>query len=310
MTISKSDRASIAAARGTATETLRIASPGLEAILYNIIPVLDHGFIRVIDYMGNDSSVVQAARVSYGTGTKTSRQDAALLNYLMQNNHTTPFEMAEIKLHVRLPIFVARQWVRHRMANINEYSARYSILDKEFYLPNQVHLASQSEANRQGRQDVLSEKDAAYVLNILRHDASVAYEHYLDLLNEDERGNARDPGRRGLARELARMNLTLNYYTQWYWKIDLHNFMRFIALRIDRHAQYEIRAYAEVLLDILRQWVPLTAAAFEEHRLNAVTLSASAVQFLRVRLAGEEVSPESSGLTAREWESLKSVFGL
>ena len=310
MTISKSERASIAAARRTPTETLRIASPGLEAILFNVMPVLDHGFVRVIDYMGDDSSVVQAARVSYGTGTKTSRQDAALLNYLMQNNHTTPFEMAEIKLHVRLPIFVARQWVRHRTANINEYSARYSILDKEFYLPSPGALAAQSEANRQGRDDILSEQDAAYVLNILRHDATVAYDHYLDLLNEDERGKARDLARRGLARELARMNLTLNYYTQWYWKIDLHNFMRFIALRIDPHAQYEIRVYAEVLLDILHKWVPLTAAAFEEHRLHALTLSASAVNFLRARLAGKEASPESSGLTAREWKSLKSVFGL
>ena len=310
MSIKETETNLIAEDRGSSEHTLRTVSPGLESILHLPIQVLDHGFVRVIDYMGDDTSIVQAARVSYGKGTKKKREDKSLINYLLHHQHTTPFEMAEIKLHVRLPIFVARQWVRHRTANINEYSARYSILDKEFYIPAQSTLGGQSQINRQGRDNTLSDAEASHVLQLLRDDAENAYEHYLELLNEDTNGNVRDPERSGLARELARMNLTLNFYTQWYWKIDLHNFMRFIALRIDPHAQYEIRAYAEVLLDILQRWVPITAEAFQEHNLGALTLSASAVRAIKRKISGEHVTAESTGVSAREWSILQKVLGL
>ena len=310
MKLDHSNRALITEARATKNTTMRGVSPGLESILHEAIPVLDHGFVRVIDYMGDDASIVQAARVSYGKGTKHKSEDASLINFLMQHRHTTPFEMAEIKLHVRLPIFVARQWVRHRTANINEYSARYSILDKEFYVPEANQLAAQSRSNRQGRGAILDGQEASHVLRILRDDAEQAYEHYLELLNEDNNGNARDPERLGLARELARMNLSLNYYTQWYWKIDLHNLMHFIQLRIDPHAQYEIRAYADVLYEIMQRWVPIAAGAFQEYRLGALTLSASAVSVVRERIAGKKVTAENSGVTAREWSVLQKALGL
>lgn len=310
MTISETDKKLIAEARESGETTLRTTSSGLESILHLPFEVLDHGFVRVVDYMGDDASIVQAARVSYGRGTKKTREDKSLINYLLQNQHTTPFEMAEIKIHVRLPIFVARQWVRHRTANINEYSARYSILDKEFYVPTASELGRQSQSNRQGREERLGDAETARVLQLLRDDAENVYEHYLELLNEDAAGNVLDPKRSGLARELARMNLTLNYYTQWYWKIDLHNLMRFIALRIDPHAQYEIRAYAEVLLRILQQWVPITAQAFQEHTLGALTLSESAVLAIKRMLAGEDVTADNSGVSAREWTLLQRALGL
>src|SRR6185312_1797975 len=271
MSLTDDQKAEIAALRAQAATTARPTVPALEALLYQALPLLDHGFVRVIDYMGDDAAIVQAARVSYGAGTKKISDDRGLIRYLMRHHHSTPFEMCEIKLHVKLPIFVARQWIRHRTANINEYSARYSILDNEFYLPAPEHLAAQSSANRQGRGDVLEPDQAAQVLALLREDASRAYEHYLHLLNEEEDGSALDPERQGLARELARMNLTLNFYTQWYWKIDLHNLMHFLSLRADPHAQYEIRAYAEIMLGTLARWVPLANAAFLEHRMNAAT---------------------------------------
>jgi thymidylate synthase (FAD) len=248
--------------KDTSYTTRRPTVPALEEVLYDPFPVLDYGFIRVIDYMGDDGAIVQAARVSYGKGTKMVSEDRGLINYLMRHHHSTPFEMCEIKFHVKLPIFVARQWIRHRTANVNEYSARYSILDKEFYMPNPDQLAAQSATNRQGRGQVLEGKDATRVLDLLREDALRAYDHYEEMLNEDASGNILDPNRPGLARELARMNLPTNYYTQWYWKIDLHNFMHFISLRADSHAQYEIRVYAEVLREILKMWLPLTYEAF------------------------------------------------
>ena len=310
MTLNDSEQALIAEARATPNSTLRSVSTGLERILHEALLVLDHGFIRVVDYMGDDASIVQSARVSYGKGTKHKRDDSTLINFLMQNRHTTPFEMAEIKLHVRLPIFVARQWVRHRTANINEYSARYSLLDKEFYIPEPDQLAAQSKTNRQGRGQTLDGPEASHVLRLLRDDAERAYGHYLDLLNEDTSGKERDPKRFGLARELARMNLSLNYYTQWYWKIDLHNLMHFIQLRIDPHAQYEIRAYADILLDIMQRWVPITTEAFQEHRLGALTLSASAVRAVTERIAGKRVTADTSGVANREWQVLQRILGL
>ena len=291
-------------------KTRRPTSAGLEEILHLPLPVLDHGFVRVVDYMGDDSSVVQAARVSYGRGTRRTTEDRNLIHYLMRHHHTTPFEMAEIKLHVKLPIFVARQWIRHRTASVNEYSARYSVLDREFYLPDPSHLAAQSPTNRQGRALSLKEEEASRVLTILRGDAETAYEHYLELLNEDMDGNRRSTERLGLARELARMNLSVNFYTQWYWKIDLHNFMRFLRLRSDVHAQHEIRAYAEALIDVLERWVPITAEAFHEHQLGSVQLSATAVRVVRQMLKGGSVSERDSGLSRREWNELIKAFDL
>lgn len=309
MKLTDEQQGEIVEAREHGTMTKRPSVPSLEAILYEAIPVLDHGFIRVVDYMGDDAAIVQAARVSYGKGTKKVQEDRGLINYLMRHQHTTPFEMAEIKLHVKLPIFVARQWVRHRTANINEYSARYSILDREFYIPAQEHLAAQSSVNRQGRGAVLEGEEAAAVLGLLRQDADSAYEHYLEMLNQSEDGQAQRADRSGLARELARMNLSLNFYTQWYWKIDLHNLMGFLRLRADTHAQYEIRAYADKMLEILKAWVPISYDAFLEHRLNAVNLSATAVQVVRDALSGRPVNQKESKLSQREWAELISIFG-
>lgn len=294
---------------GTAA-TLRPTVAAVEDLLFKALPVLDHGFIRVIDYMGDDSAVVQAARVSYGRGTKRLNEDRGLIRYLMSHHHSTPFEMCELKIHVKLPIFVARQWIRHRTANVNEYSARYSVLDKEFYIPAADQLAVQSGANRQGRDALLEADQAAIVQNLLRDDAERSYEHYLWLLNEGDETKPPDPDRQGIARELARIGLGLGSYTQWYWKIDLHNLMRFVRLRADAHAQYEIRAYAEVLLDIIRQWVPLTHEAFLEYELKGASLSATAIAVLKRRLAGEAIDKASSRLTAREWADLSALFDL
>ncbi len=308
MTVTPEQAEEIAALRAERHETRRVTVPALEEILYEPILVLDHGFVRVIDYMGDDAAVVQAARVSYGRGTKKVREDRGLIRYLMRHRHTTPFEMCEIKFHVKLPIFVARQWIRHRTANVNEYSARYSILDREFYIPDPKALASQSRTNRQGRGAVLEGEEAASVLRMLRDDAERCYAHYREMLNEDEGENIVDSARKGLARELARMNLTLNTYTQWYWKIDLHNLMHFLSLRADPHAQFEIRAFGEAMLDILRRWVPLTHEAFMEYRKEGAFLSRGALSVLNRLLDGEKVSEANSGLSGREWRELMAVL--
>ena len=294
--------------RGEARSTRRATVPALEEILYEPLAVLDHGFIRVVDYMGDDAAVVQAARVSYGRGTRKVNEDRGLINYLMRHRHTTPFEMCEIKYHVKLPIFVARQWIRHRMANVNEYSARYSILDNEFYLPAPEHVAAQATTNRQGREQALEGAVAQRVLDLLRGDAERAYAGYVGLLNEDASGALGDPTRPGLARELARINLTLGFYTQWYWKTDLHNLMHFLSLRADPHAQYEIRAYAEAMLGTLARWVPMTYAAFLEYRMNAALISATGLKVIRRLIAGEKVKQQESGLSAREWRELMAVL--
>lgn len=289
--------------------TRRATVPAMEKLLYEPIKVLDHGFVRVIDYMGDDAAIVQAARVSYGKGTKHVSQDKGLINYLMRHWHSTPFEMCEIKLHVKLPIFVARQWIRHRTANVNEYSARYSVMDKEFYIPQIEHLSPQSKINNQGRsEETLDAKDAARVLQLLRSDAEQVYAHYEQLMNADEKGNVIDMEQTGIARELARMNLTLNYYTQWYWKIDLHNLMHFLMLRADAHAQYEIRVYADAIIDIVKDWVPLAYDAFVEHRLHGARLSRSGKKVVQRMIAGEQVSQETSGLTKREWDELQMML--
>ena len=290
--------------RAASSPTRRATVPALEAMLYQAMPVLDHGFIRVIDYMGDDAAVVQAARVSYGRGTRRVSEDAGLIRYLMRHRHSTPFEMCEIKYHVKLPIFVARQWIRHRTANVNEYSARYSVMDREFYIPAPEHLAAQSSSNRQGRGAVLAGAEAATVLDMLRDDAGRAHDHYAWMLNEDEA----DPARQGLARELARINLTLNTYTQWYWKTDLHNLLGFLSLRADPHAQYEIRAYADAMLATVEAWTPECCAAFRDYRLGAATLSAGMLAVVRRRLAGEVVDQASSGLGRREWAELDAAL--
>jgi thymidylate synthase (FAD) len=300
LTLTPDQTAEILAARENSFATLRPSVPALEAMLFTAMPVLDHGFVRVIDYMGDDAAVVQAARVSYGRGTRKTSEDEGLIRYLMRHWHSTPFEMCEIKYHVKLPIFVARQWIRHRTANVNEYSARYSILDKEFYIPAPEHLAAQSSDNRQGRGAVLQGEEAARVLALLRQDAEQTYAHYEEMLDESGAG---------LARELARMNLTLNTYTQWYWKTDLHNLFHFLRLRADAHAQYEIRVYAEAMLETVKAWVPLSHAAFCDYRLGAVTFSAKMLEILRRMLAGEAVTQPESGLSKREWSEMMSALG-
>jgi len=300
MSLTPEQAAEVAAERERCAETRRPTVAALEALLFRPLPVLNHGFVRVIDYMGDDGAIVQAARVSYGRGTRRVSEDAGLIRYLMRHRHTTPFEMCEIKYHVKLPIFVARQWIRHRTANVNEYSARYSILDREFYIPAPEHLAAQSSANRQGRGELLRGAEAERVLELLREDAARCHDHYAWMLNEEPQ----DPARLGLARELARMNLTLNTYTQWYWKIDLYNLLHFLSLRADAHAQYEIRAYAEAMLETVKAWVPIAYQAFLDYRLGAVTLSAQMLAVVRRMLAGERMDQADSGLSKREWAEL------
>ena len=288
--------------------TKRVTSPELEKILYEALPVLDHGFVRVVDYMGDDSSIVQSARVSYGKGTKKVSTDEGLIKYLMRHWHSTPFEMCEIKYHVKLPIFIARQWIRHRTANVNEYSARYSILDKEFYIPAKEQLSAQSTSNRQGRGDLISGKQADEVLKILKDDATRTYDNYERMLNERFDGKIIDENKIGLARELARMNLTLNSYTQWYWKTDLLNLLNFLFLRADHHAQYEIRVYAEAMLDTVKKWVPITHAAFLDYRVGAAHISSKGLKIIKSMLNGHEINFDNSKMSKREWNELMDIF--
>ena len=289
--------------------TKRVTSSELEKILYEALPVLDHGFVRVVDYMGDDTSIVQSARVSYGKGTKKMSTDSGLIKYLMRHRHSTPFEMCEIKYHVKLPIFVARQWIRHRTANVNEYSARYSILDKEFYLPTKENLAVQSRNNRQGRGDLIDGEQANDILKILKEDAEKNYNDYETILNERHDGTIVNESKKGLARELARMNLTLNTYTQWYWKTDLLNLLNFLSLRADDHAQYEIRAYADVMIDCLKKWVPITYKAFMDYRVGGMELSSKGKLVISKMIRGESYDFENSKLSKREWNELMESFG-
>ncbi len=287
----------------------RPSCPALDEILGQEQPILNHGFIRVVDYMGGDDAVVQAARVSYGAGTKSVRDDRALIRYLLSHNHTTPFEMAELKLHVKMPIFIARQWIRHRTASVNEYSARYSILDREYYIPDAEALAAQSQTNRQGRGEAVGADEKVESIDTIVRGAESAYKDYLSLLNEDEQGEQLDPSKLGLARELARSVLPVSFYTQWYWKIDLHNLLRFLELRMDLHAQWEIRQYALKIADIVKLWVPHTYEAFEDYRLGRLELSRAAAEVVKRWSTGEEVNREDSGLSAREWSDLHAKIG-
>ena len=301
MPLTPDQQAEVDAQRAQTQPTRRAVSPGMEAHLYTAIPVLDHGFVRVIDYMGDDAAICQAARVSYGRGTKSVQNDEGLIRYLMRHWHSTPFEMCEIKLHVKLPVFVARQWIRHRTANVNEYSARYSILDREFYIPAPEHLAAQSVVNNQGRGALLEGEEAARVLEILKTDANRAYDHYEQMISQD--------GQAGLARELARMNLPANIYTQWYWKVDLHNLLHFLRLRADAHAQYEIRVYAEAICKVVADWVPHAYKAFEDYRMGGATMSATALECIRRMLKGEAVTQETSGMSKGEWREFMETLG-
>jgi thymidylate synthase (FAD) len=310
MKLNKEQQQEIEELQSQEFKTKRVTAPELEKVLFEAMPVLDHGFIRVIDYMGDDTSIVQAARVSYGKGTKKVSTDSGLIKYLMRHWHSTPFEMCEIKYHVKLPIFIARQWIRHRTANVNEYSARYSILDKEFYLPSPEHLAAQSKNNRQGRGNIIKGDQAKKVLNLLKKDAEQTYDNYEMMLNERYDGSIIDEKETGLARELARMNLTLNTYTQWYWKTDLLNLMNFLRLRVDHHAQYEIRAYADVMLDTLKKWVPITYDAFMDYRVGGTEVSAKGKIIIQKLIKGEKVNVEESGLSKREWNELMEAFNL
>ena len=291
-------------------KTTRATSTALEKILYKPIPILDHGFIRVIDYMGTDQSIVQAARVSYGEGTKKLREDRGLIRYLLSHWHTTPFEMCEIKFHIKLPIFVARQWIRHRTANVNEYSARYSVLDKEFYIPEMDQLGSQSTTNKQGRSNTLDKKFAKHAQDLIKKNSEQLYEDYQDLLNGKLLNNDEYVEGEGLARELARTTLPLNYYTQWYWKIDLHNLMHFLRLRADSHAQYEIQIYAEKMVEILKKWVPLTYEAFEDYRADSFQLSKEAAKLLKHILANKKIKPSNYKLSLREIREIENKFDI
>ncbi len=309
MSLSPEQLAEIAAARAEARPTLRPVSPGAEAALFTARPVLDSGFVRLVDYMGDDSAVVQGARVSYGRGTKAVSDDRNLIRYLMRHKHTTPFELCVAKFHVRAPIFVTRQWFRHRTASINEYSARYSVLEREFYFPRPEDMAAQSATNRQGRAESLPPEQAEAALALLREDASRAYDHYLHLLNADEDGKVLDESRTGLARELARMNLPINVLTQFYWQANLWNLLHFLKLRADPHAQMEIRAYAEAMLEIVQAWVPTVFEAFADYMRDAANISGPAMKVLRAMLAGEPVTQEASGLSKREWRELMETLG-
>lgn len=240
----------------------RIIVPAAEEILDKRFQVLDHGFVRLVDYMGGDSRIVAAARVSYGEGTKSVREDKALIHYLMKNQHTSPFEQVILTFHAKMPIFVARQWVRHRTARLNEVSGRYSVMADEFYLPSPNTIRKQSKKNKQARsEDEVPAELQEKVLELLRQDQILVYKNYESLL-EDE-----------IARELARINLPLSLYTQWYWQIDLHNLFHFLKLRLDNHAQLEIRAYGEVMAQMAKAVAPLAYEAFEEHMLFGITIS-------------------------------------
>ncbi|MGY9012061.1 MAG: FAD-dependent thymidylate synthase [Rhodobacterales bacterium] len=300
MSLTSDQQAEIDALRASPRQTLRAVSEGMEAHLYTAVPVLDHGFVRVVDYMGDDAAICQAARVSYGKGTKSVQNDEGLIRYLMRHWHSTPFEMCEVKLHVKLPVFVARQWIRHRTANVNEYSARYSILDREFYIPAPEHIAAQSSVNNQGRGESLTGEEAARVLDILKSDSTRSYDNYQSMISDD--------GQQGLARELARMNLPANIYTQWYWKVDLHNLLHFLRLRADAHAQYEIRVYADAICSIVADWVPFAYAAFEDYRLGGATLSGTALDCVRRMLKGEAVTQETSAMSKGEWREFDQLL--
>ena len=262
----------------------------------NRIACLDKGFVRLVDSMGGDDAIVQAARVSYGQGTSKVSQDRGLIRYLMRHRHTTPFEMVEFKFHCKMPIFVARQWVRHRTANINEYSLRYSEARDEFYIPDSKNIQFQSALNKQGRSGIVPENLKNKVLKYFKDISERSFEMYQEL------------NKAGIARELARSILPVNIYTEWYWKNDLHNLLHFIGLRSDSHAQYEIRVYADIMLDTLKKWVPITYEAFMDYRVGGTEISAKGKMVIKNLIKGEKIDLETSGLSKREWNELMLAF--
>jgi len=269
-------------------------TPEAETLLDREIKVLDHGFVRLIDYMGNDKRIAQAARVSYGEGTKTFREDAILIDYLLRHQHTSPFEHVVLELHCKMPIFVARQWVRHRMARINEISGRYSVMSDEFYLPPEEQIKGQSEDKKQSRSlHEVPPELRKKVLEILKRDQGSAYASYKELIDD------------GIARELARINLPLSLYTQWYWQMDLHNLFHFLELRMDSHAQWEIREYANAVAGITKAIAPLAYDAFERYRLNGRHFSSEELDVIRGLLEGK--TNPLGGLKRKEFDA--KLFG-
>ncbi len=274
--------------------TKRICVENLENILEKEIKILDKGFIRVVDYMGDDSAIVQAARISYGKGTKTVSNDRSLIRFLLRNEHTSVFEMCEIKLHIKAPIFVARQWLRHRTANVNEYSARYSEMEKDFYCPDIENITGQNLSNKQARgghlDQSIQEQAQAQIQQMNDH----TYDEYMKLIDS------------GVAREIARGVLPTNLYTQFYWKIDLNNLLRFVKLRSSAHAQFEIREYAEQIKEILKLWVPITHEAFDNY--NHLSLSKEGTAAVTKLLQGEKIQREDTTMSKNEWNSLMRQF--
>lgn len=273
-----------------------------DALLGKRIDCLDKGFVRLIDVMGDDAAIVQAARVSYGTGTKKVLEDRGLIRYLLRHAHTTPFEMVEFKFHVKLPIFVARQWIRHRTANVNEYSGRYSEMKDEFYTPHPNDIRPQSVANKQGRSDeTLPEGMAEQAANAFKSGQDDAYAQYQEFLEQ------------GIAREIARINLPVSNYTEWYWKIDLHNLFHFLRLRIDAHAQYEIRVFAEAIAELVQPFVPYAWEAFEDYVLNAHRMTAPELKVIKHLLGSMEFPSDETltelGLKGREAVEFKDKMG-
>lgn len=284
------------------TPTVRPTVPAMEKHMLEAYRVLDHGMLRVVDYMGNDDAICQAARTSYGKGTTSTSNNRGLINYLLSHGHTTPFEMCELKLHVKLPIFVARQWIRHRTANVNEYSARYSILDREFYVPQADQIQMQSTTNNQGREEGLTSDDKKVIRRHFARRNDDSYEAYLDLIKPQSEG-----GDFGLARELARLDLPPSIYTQWYWKVDLHNLFHFLRLRADPHAQYEIRVYAEAICELVKDWVPLAYDAWIEYQKEASKFSATEWAIIHELLARHPGAVKSlikpDGMSERQWSA-------
>lgn len=292
----------------TSCAITRTTSPAMDAILGNAYPVLDHGFIRVIDYMGDDAAIVQMARTSYGQGTKASSDDKGLIRYLMRHWHTSPFEGCEIKLHVKLPVFVARQWVRHRTVNMNEVSARYSVMPGEFYIPEADRLGPQSTTNKQGTAATgYSAAEAMIMLDLIENANAVAYGAYAAMTEKPEAGGY------DLSRELARVVLPLNIYTEWYWKIDLHNLFHFMKLRSDPHAQYEIRVYADMIASLIAAWVPEAYQAWVDYRRDAVTFSRMEMDLLRANMTDAiqfGLWTDHRAMTTREITEFKQKLGI
>lgn len=272
-------------------EMARDSVPEADALVGVEIPVLDKGFVRLVDYLGGDARIVQAARVSYGAGTKTVREDRGLIHYLLRNDHTSPFEQVVLTFHAKMPVFVARQWVRHRTARLNEVSGRYSVMKDEFYVPEPGMVRTQAKSNKQARSETVVE-GAEGIVEGMREEQAEAYARYEARLAA------------GVAREVARANLPLSLYTEWYWQIDLHNLFHFLRLRLDAHAQYEIRVYAEAMAKAARAVAPMAFEAFEEHKLGAVTFSRGESAALGRMLAGQ-----AHGLEGRAAEIFEEKLG-